>query len=122
MKKLSIVVALLMTAIVAQASGNKVAVAGATLTADAPVNISQDILKSTPYKYQAVDRGVQRVIQNLGTGYIYECKQGSSSVTTTGIAIAPGSTYIEDKYFGDIWLQSDTVTNNVRLEYVQSKY
>lgn len=61
----------------------------------------------------------QTTIQNLGTGNVYKRIGSYTSITTQGVAILPGQTMSFEDYNQTIYLQSDTATNDVRIERLE---
>lgn len=71
----------------------------------------------------AVGEGVQRVFVNIGTNPIYQTKESTSNVTTTGFPLYQNDTYVEDRYFGDVYFQSTGGDSEMRIEVIrQSTY
>ena len=60
--------------------------------------------------------GVQRFFQNNGTGNVTFKWKDSTNIPTKGFIILPQGVYIEDRYFGTIYMESVDTTNNVRYK------
>lgn len=86
-------------------------------------NMVVTVSSSTVYTLVAVNEGVQRIIYTSGSEDVYESKSSTNNITTDGILLNPGTTYIEDRYFGDIHFQSTVGDSEIRVETIrQSTY
>jgi len=68
----------------------------------------------------AVNYGVQRIICNNGTATVYEVKMvtNNTTLTTIGQPLTASEKYVEDKWFGVIYLQTiaGSAAQNIRVE------
>jgi hypothetical protein len=86
-------------------------------------NMVVTVSTSTVYTLTAVGEGVQRIIYTSGSEDVYQSKSSTNNVTTDGILLNPGTTYIEDRYFGDMYFQSTVGDSEIRVETIrQSTY
>lgn len=74
------------------------------------------VSSTTTTTIAALNTGVIRYIQNNGTGDVYVGFSSSSTVTTNGWILKPQVIWVEDHYFGSIYMKSSSTTNVVSVE------
>lgn len=99
---------------------------GDTITADTSLYLGVWASSSTVVFSTAVASGIQRMIVNHSDTTIYKTQESYSvAVTTTnGIPIYARQTYIEDRYFGNLYFVAENGSSDcdVRVEATISKY
>ena len=97
------------------AAGTAFIVAGDYNQAVTPTVTQATVTGTAITTVAAVSYGYQRMFVNNGTGTIYMTYSlTTTTATITGFPIYTKTYYIEDKYFGPIYLCGDTASNDLR--------
>ena len=69
-------------------------------------------------KILPVTKGTKRIFFNVSSSTVYECKQSSSNVTSTGFPIYQNQGRDESTYFGTIYFQTTSGTADVSYKII----